>query len=183
MTSLGADVGSNDETAPAGPGFSTQENEARCNSPLATSSFRETVRIMTTHKDINQFLTEDCNGKVKDKTWLLGMFGSVIYTVTGEKVRGGFRYFTCEPAPLLEAFERTDIKAMLDLPFALDEDGEADTSSLLISLHYTESGSMLAMQVSEYQNYNPVPISPVTFLEGPPAEALLADVKALDQSN
>lgn len=138
---------------------------------------------MTTHKDIGEFLAEDCNGKVKDKTWLLGMFGSVFYTVTGEKVKGGFRYFTCEPAPLLAALERQDIKAMLDLPFALDEDGEADTSSLLISLHYTQSGSMLAMQVTEYQDHNPVPISPVTFLEGPAAQSLIVDVKALDQSN
>lgn len=149
---------------------------------LAGAFFRETLRAMT-HKDIDAFLTEDCGGKVKDKTWLLGLFGSVVYTVTGEKVLGGFRYFTCEPAPLLEALERKDLKAMLALPFALDEDGEADTSSLLISLHYTDTGSMLAMQVSEYQNYNPVPISPVTFLEGAEAKSLIADVKALDQSN
>lgn len=136
-----------------------------------------------THKDIDAFLTEDCGGKVKDKTWFLGLFGSVIYTVSGEKVNGGFRYFTCDPAPLLEALERKDIKAMLELPFALDEEGEVDTSSLMISLHYTESGSMLAMQVTEYQNYNPTPISPVTFLEGDQAKSLIADVKALDQSN
>lgn len=135
------------------------------------------------HKDIDDFLAQDTNGKVKDKTWFLGMFGSVTYTVTGEKVHGGFRYFTCEPAPLLEALERRDIKAMLELPFALDEDGEVDTSSLLINLHYTDSGSMLAMQVTEYQNYNPTPISPVTFLEGQEAKDLIADVKALDQSN
>jgi hypothetical protein len=135
------------------------------------------------HKDIDDFLAQDTNGKVKDKTWLLGLFGSVVYTPTGEKVQGGFRYFTCEPAPLLEALERRDIKAMLELPFALDEDGDVDTSSLLIHLNYTDSGSMLALQASEYQDHSPVPISDVTFLEGQPAKDLLADVKALDQTN
>lgn len=138
---------------------------------------------MSTHKDIDKFLEEDCQGKIKDKTWFLGLFGSVIYTVTGEKVQGGFRYFTCEAPPLVAALGKLDLSAMLGLPFALDDDGNVDTSSLLISLHYTNSGSMLAMQVQEYQNHSPVPLTPVVFLEGAAAKVHIDKVMELDQSN
>jgi len=139
--------------------------------------------IMSTHKDIDQFLVEDCQGKFKDKTKFLGLFGSVIYTVTGEKVLGGYRYFTCPTEPLQEAFGKLDLAGMLTLPFALDDDGDPDTSSLLISLHYTDSGSVLAMQVQEYQNSRPIPITPVILLEGAAAKVHIENVKELDQTN
>lgn len=138
---------------------------------------------MATHKNIDEFLEEDCGGKFKDKTWLLGFFGSVIYTPTGEKVAGGFRYFSCEVAPVIQAFEARDIGAMLALPYALDDDGEPDTSTVLVSLHYTPSGSALAIQVQEYQNSEPIPVSPVWLMEGAEAQSFLAQVKELDQSN
>ena len=137
---------------------------------------------MSTYKDIDDFLAQDCPGKFKDKTRFLGLVGSVIYTVTGEELKGGFRYFECEPEDLVAAFENMDLKAMLDLEYAEDEDGDPDTSSLLITLHYTDSGSVLAMQVQQYQNYQPVPITPVVFLEGPAAKAHIELVKELDQS-
>ena len=142
-----------------------------------------TVLFMSTYKDIDDFLVEDCQGKVKDKTRFLGLFGSVIYTVTGEKIQGGFRYFACGPEPLVEAFGRLDLDAILRLPFALDDDGNADTSSVLISVHYTDSGSMLAMQVQEYQNSHPVPLTAVVFLEGAAAKVHIEKIKELDQSN
>jgi hypothetical protein len=138
---------------------------------------------MSEFKDIDQFLLEDCQGKFKDKTWFLGLFGSVIYTGTGEKVQGGFRYYICAPEALVDAFTKKDFAAMSNLPFALDNDGEPDTSALLISLHYTNSGSVLAMQVQEYQNSCPVPITPTVLLEGPAAQAVIETVKKLDQSN
>ena len=138
---------------------------------------------MTTEKDIDAFLLEDCQGKFKDKSWFFGLFGSTIYVPTGEKVSGGFRYFACPVAAVLQCFSTLDLAAMLRLPFALDDDGDPDTSSVLISLHYTESGSVLAMQVQEYQNYHPVPLSPVVLLEGAQAQPHMALVKELDQSN
>lgn len=132
---------------------------------------------------LDDFLFKQCADKFKDKTRFLGLFGSVVYTVTGEKLEGGFRYFACEPEPLLDAFSRRDLAAMLELPFAVDDDGDPDTSSLYISLNYTKSGSVLAMQVRQYQNSNPVPISPPVLVEGPEAGPLVAKAKELDQSN
>lgn len=137
---------------------------------------------MDGYKDLEDFLKEDCQGKFEDKTRFLGLLGSKIYTPTGEKVIGGFRYFACDVEPVIEAFNRGDLAAMLELPFALDEDGESDTSSVLISLEYTDSGSMLAMQVQEYQNYQPVAVTPSVLLEGVEAKALIAHAKELDQS-
>jgi hypothetical protein len=138
---------------------------------------------MAEYKEIDDFLVQDCQGKFKDKTWFLGLFGSMIYKPTGEKVEQGFRYFACDVGPLLEAFRAANMAAMLELPFALDEDGDPDTSSVLINLYYTASGSALAMQVQEYQKSHPVPMTPVVLLEGPQAQALIAQVKELDQSN
>ncbi len=65
----------------------------------------------------------------------------------------------------------------------MDDEGNVDTSPLLISLHYTKSGSMLAMQVQEYQNSAPVPLTPVVFLEGAEAKVHIEKVMELDQSN
>lgn len=138
---------------------------------------------MANYKELEDYLLQDCQGKFKDKSWFFGLFGSMIYTPTGEKFAGGFRYFACGIGPVLEAFERKDIAALLKLPFALDDEGDADTSSVVVNLHYTPSGSALAMQVEQYQNSNPVPVSPVIFLEGTEASSLIAQVKELDQSN
>ncbi len=138
---------------------------------------------MSNYKEIDDFLTEDCQGKFVDKTWFMGLFGKVVYTPTGEKVEGGFRYFACSAQSVIEVFNRGDMATMLRMPFAFDEDGSPDTSSVLISLHYTKSGSVVAMQVQEYQNSEPIPVTPVVLLEGPQAQAIIAQVMELDQSN
>lgn len=134
-------------------------------------------------KEIDDFLTQDCQGKFKDKSWFLGLFGSMIYTPTKEKVLQGFRYFACDTAPVIAACQSGNLADIAQLPFALDDDGDPDTGAVLINLYYTESGSMLALQVEEYQNSNPVPVTPVVLLEGPAAQSQIALVKKLDQSN
>lgn len=136
-----------------------------------------------TVKSIDEYLVEDCGGKFADKTWLFGLFGSMVYVPTGEKVTGGFRYFACELPQVVEAFEARALSTLLELPFALDDDGEPDTSTIVVDLHYTSSGSAVAMQVREYQNSEPVPVTPVILLEGPDAKAIVEQVKQLDQSN
>lgn len=133
-------------------------------------------------KSIDQYLVQDLDGKFVDKTWLLGLFGSVVYTPTGEKVKGGFRYYSCPAQQVIAAFEARDLPALAGLPFSLDDDGEPDTSAVLINLHYTPSGSAVAMQVSEYQDHQPVAVTPVWLSEGPEAQAMVAQVKTLDQS-
>jgi hypothetical protein len=137
---------------------------------------------MTTHKMLDDFLTQDCGGKFQDKTWLFGLFGSVVYTPTGEKVLGGFRYFKCEPQALLQAFQAGDLAGISRLPYALEEDGSPDTSALLIALHYTASGSAVAMQVQGYQDSQPVALGPTVLLEGDAAKAVIGQVRAIDQS-
>jgi len=138
---------------------------------------------MADYKDIDEYLVEDCQGKIKDKTWLLGLLGSVVYTPTGEKVSGGFRYFDNCLGLLLERFERLDLRGIMELPFALDDDGDPDTSDIVLDLHYTKSGSMVAMQVGQFRNSQRVSVTPTRFLEGPDAAACLAQVLELDQSN
>ncbi len=134
-------------------------------------------------KDIDDYLVQDCGGKFEDKTWLFGLFGSMVYLPTGEKVKGGFRYFACELPAVLEAFESGDLSRFLELPFAVDADGDADTSAVVVDLHYTPSGSVVALQVREYQNHNPTPVTPVRLLEGPAGRAVLTQIVELDQSN
>ncbi len=134
-------------------------------------------------KDIDDYLVQDCGGKFEDKTWLFGLFGSMVYLPTGEKVKGGFRYFACELPAVLEAFESGDLSRFLELPFAVDADGDVDTSAIVVDLHYTPSGSVVALQVREYQNHNPTPVTPVRLLEGPAGRAVLTQIVELDQSN
>jgi hypothetical protein len=138
---------------------------------------------MADYKEIDEFLLEDCQGKFKDKSWFFGMFGSKIYTPTGEKIEEGYRYFACDVGQVVEAFRTGNLAAMQQLPFALDEDGDPDTSSVLISLYYTPSGSAIAMQVEQYQNHDPRPVTPVVLLEGAEAQARIAQIKELDQTN
>lgn len=134
-------------------------------------------------KDIDDFLVQDCGGKFENKTWLFGLFGSMVYVPTREKVKGGFRYFACELPEVLEAFESGDVSRFLKLPFAVDEEGDVDTSSIVLDLHYTPSGSVVALQVREYQNHNPTPVTSVRLLEGAAGRAALKQVMELDQSN
>lgn len=116
----------------------------------------------------------------KETKWLI--LSQIKYKETAEKVRQGFRYFSCESAPLLEAFQRQDFGAIAALPFCLDEDNEPDTSAVCFDVWYTDSGSMVAAQPVEYINHNPQPIADPLLLEGAASRAILGTVKTLDQS-
>lgn len=111
------------------------------------------------------------------------IFKKLHYRATGEKVVEGFRYFSCDIGQLVAAFNAQDFQAISKLPFALDEEGSPDTSSVLLDLAYTESGAFVAAQPVEYQNYNPTPVAPVLFLEGDQAKSLLETFKQLDPSS
>lgn len=133
-------------------------------------------------KPIEAFLLEDCGGRFQDKTWLFGVFGSVVYAPTGEKVLSGFRYYACEASKLKPAVEALDLNALEQLPFAMDDDGEPDTSGVVVDLHYTASGSMVAIQLSEYRDHHPVPLTSPLLLEREAAASLFPKVRSLDQS-
>jgi len=134
-------------------------------------------------KELDEYLTQDCGGKFQDKTWFLGLLGSFRYTPTGEKAEVGFRYFACDAETVLAVFRRADVAALLALPFALDEEGDADTSAVRVSMRYTASGSAVALQVDEYVDSEPRPRSDVWLLEGAAGQAVIAQIKKLDQSN
>ncbi len=107
------------------------------------------------------------------------VFTDLVFTPTGEVITDGFRYFTCgidAVAPLAKA---GDLEALSKLPFALDDEGDRDTSSVLINIAYTPSGSFVAVQPVEYQNSSPVPVAPTLVLEGPAGQRLIAFAKAL----
>jgi hypothetical protein len=110
------------------------------------------------------------------------IFNNLHYRSTGEKVVFGFRYFDCPIDGVVDAFRKSDFDALDALPFALDEDGDVDTSGVLIDLAYTESGAFIAAQPVEYQNYNPTPVAESFVLEGDAAKAVFARIKGLDQS-
>jgi len=121
----------------------------------------------------------DC---IHDKTFLW-VFGSLLYKPTKEKVISGFRYFACEIEPVADAVAKMDLEALSELPFALDDGGDVDTSSVLVDLAYTESGSFAAIQPVEYQDYRPVPVAAPTILEGDEAKPVAETLKELDQSS
>jgi hypothetical protein len=118
-----------------------------------------------------------------EKRRTLLVFNDLVYKPTGEKIVTGFRYFACDIGPLVDAFSRADLAAIGKLPFALDEDGDSDTSGVLLDLAYTESGALVAAQPVEYRDHNPTPVAASMVLEGEQAKALIAIVKDLDQSS
>lgn len=106
-----------------------------------------------------------------------------MFKPTGEKVEEGFRYFTCSADELMQAFSARDIASIAKLPFALDEDGEPDTSAVCLDIAYTPSGAFVAAQPTEYRDHVPTRIAPVIFLEGAEAQALKDVMPSLDQSS
>lgn len=106
------------------------------------------------------------------------LFGkTVIHKPSGEKVVEGFRYFRSSIDEVVAAFESGDLTAVQALEYALDEDGDADTSSVALLLAYTKSGAFLAAQPEEYQNYEPVRVRAPRFFPGS-----VALVSELDQT-
>ncbi|OGQ91623.1 MAG: hypothetical protein A2289_04805 [Deltaproteobacteria bacterium RIFOXYA12_FULL_58_15] len=124
---------------------------------------------------------EQQTDKFEKKRRLL-ILSHLSYKPTGEKVEEGFRYFACDIGQLVQAFSRQDFGAIAKLPFALDESGDADTSAVLLDLAYTRSGSVVAAQPVEYQNYNPIAVANPIVFEGERAKGLAALVRELDQS-
>jgi hypothetical protein len=110
------------------------------------------------------------------------VFKSLHFRATGEKVIEGFRYFSCELSQLLPAFEARDFATIASLPFAEDEDGDPDTSAVLLDLAYTDSGAFIAAQPVEYRDHFPTAVAPAVILEGAPAKSLIQIIKGLDQS-
>ncbi len=106
------------------------------------------------------------------------LFTSIIHTPSGEKVVEGYRYFTNSIDELIAAFESGDLAAVQALDYALDEDGDPDTSSVALLLAYTKSGAIVAAQPQEYQDYEPVNVREPRFFTAP-----LALVEELDQTN
>ena len=132
------------------------------------------------HVDLEEFLNTHPQFEKRKK---LLVMSDLFYKPTSEKVsHGGFRYFDCGIETLLEAFGRGDFAAIAELPFSLDDDGDPDTSAVRLDVSYTESGSMVAAQPVEYQNYNPTPVAAVLLLEGDAAKRAIAAVTTLDQS-
>lgn len=106
------------------------------------------------------------------------LFTSVIHRPSGEKVVEGYRYFRNDIDELIAAFESGDLATVQALEYALDEDGDPDTSSVALLLAYTKSGAFLAAQPQEYQDYEPVNVREPRFFSGS-----LELAEALDQTS
>ena len=117
-----------------------------------------------------------------EKRKKLLFFSSLIYKPTDEPVVQGFRYFQCEMAQILAAFDTGDIAAFEALPFAFDDDGDADTSSVCLLIAYTKSSAFLAFQPQEYQNYVPTLLRDPLLLEGTQASSARDIPSRLDQT-
>ena len=111
------------------------------------------------------------------------VFSELVYKPTGEKViAGGYRYFACDIQQVLARFANRDFAALRELPFAIDDDGDPGTSAVCLDVAFTASGSMVAAQPVEYQNYNPTCVAEVLFLEGEAAKSAVDAVNELDQT-
>jgi hypothetical protein len=103
---------------------------------------------------------------------------NVIHTASGEKVIEGFRYFTNDIEELLAAFDNGDLAAIEALDFAVDEDGDPDTTSVCLNLAYTKSGAFFAAQPQEYQDYEPINVREPKYFT-----ATVERIEELDQSS
>lgn len=106
------------------------------------------------------------------------VFTDLIHRGTGEKVEEGFRYFACDIGAVLGLFDAGDIVGLSRLEYALDEDGDRDTSSVRVDLAYTPGFGFAAIQPVQYIEHAPTPLRPAMVLEGDEArrfkDALLA---------
>lgn len=108
------------------------------------------------------------------------VFTDIIHTPSGSKVIEGYRYFTSDIESLLAAFDADDLAAIAALPYALDYEGEADTSGVCILLAYTSDGAFLAAQPQQYIDYVPTLLREPKYLTiGSDAAQILA---GLDQT-
>lgn len=131
---------------------------------------------MTDYPSMTEWLKAQADFTTKKR---LMVFTDIIHTPSGEKVTEGFRYFTNPIAELLAAFETGDIAALQSLDYALDEDGDVDTTSVCVLLAYTKGGAFVAAQVEEHQDYVPTLLSAPKYLNAAPNLGSL--VRELDQ--
>lgn len=129
--------------------------------------------------NLDDFLKTHPNLERKKK---MLVFSELVYKPTGEKVLEGFRYFACDMQQVLDRFANRDFAGLNALPFAVDDDGDVDTSAVRLDLAFTASGSMVAAQPVEYQDYNPTCVAEVMFLEGDAAKSVVGAVNELDQT-
>jgi hypothetical protein len=95
------------------------------------------------------------------------LFGkTVIHKPSGEKVVEGFRYFRSSIDEVTAAFDSGDLAAVQALEYALDDDGDPDTTSVALLLAYTKGGAFLAAQPEEHQNWVPVRVREPRFFPG-----------------
>lgn len=129
--------------------------------------------------DLAEFL-ESSSKFEKHRSMLI--FSKRVYRPTGERVIEGFRYFACGATAVKAAVTSQDVRALLRLPFALDEEGVPHRSAVRVDIAYTESGAFVALQPVELQRRHPVPVAPLLVLEDDAARAVLTSVRHLDQS-
>lgn len=134
---------------------------------------------MTDHISLTDWLKAQTDTFETKKRMLV--FTDLIHKPTGEKVVEGFRYFHAGIDELVAAFDADDLAAIRELEYAVDEDGDVDTSSVCLLVAYTRSGAFLAAQPEEYQDYVPTLVREPKYLTvGSDARELAV---ALDQSN
>jgi len=109
------------------------------------------------------------------------VFTDLIHKPTGEKVVEGFRYFATDIDTLTAAFDADDLDSIAGLEYALDEDGDADTSAVCLLVAYTPSGAFLAAQPQAFIDYVPTVVREPKYLTASSDLRTLAH--ALDQSN
>lgn len=132
---------------------------------------------MTDHVDLSDWLKGQADFETKKR---LLVFTDLIHKPTGEKVIEGFRYFHVDADELVAAFDADDLAAISALEYAIDDEGDVDTSSVCLQLAYTPSGAFVAAQPQIYIDYVPTLVRAPKYLTiGADAAAV---AQALDQS-
>ena len=134
---------------------------------------------MNAIQSLSEWIASDPTRFEKRRKMLV--LSSTHYRPTGEQVTEGFRYYAWSIEDLLRVFDAGDMSALTKLPYALDEDGDRDTSGVLVDLAYTASVSLAAIQPVAYVDHAPTPQRPPLVLEGPQAQALKAVVLELGE--
>ena len=126
--------------------------------------------------DITKWLKSQTDTFETKKRLLL--FTDIIHKPSGEKVKEGFRYFFADADTVAAAFDAADIAAIASLPYAIDNEGEVDTSAVCLKIAYTKGGAFLAAQPQEYQEYVPTDLREPKYLTIPAG----FDIASLDQT-